>query len=229
MADDGDPAALEHDNVTVAVENIVGGSGNDDLTGSAVANNITGGPGVDNLIGLDADDLLEGGTGADVMEGDLGVDTASYSSRPSAVTVTIDGAANDGATGEGDNVKTDVENLIGGSAGDNLTGSPSANVIRGGTGNDSITGLAGDDTEYGEDGTDTFVEGAAINGADIFIGGSNPVATGDRRPRRLRQAQEPPRRHDRWTWRRRRLRRSRQREYRRGVGTRRSEGRPSDR
>ncbi len=61
------------------------------------------------------------------MEGDVGTDTATYASRTAPLTVTIDGIANDGATAEGDdNVKTDVENLVGGSAKDSLTGSGGA-------------------------------------------------------------------------------------------------------
>ena len=87
--------------------------------------------------------------------------------------MTIDGIANDGATAEGDNVKTDVENLVGGSAKDSLTGSGGPNEIRAGAGNDAIAGGAGDDDEYGEDGNDTFSQGAAANGADDLFGGAD--------------------------------------------------------
>ena len=63
VADDGDPAAAEHDNVTATVENLVGGDGDDDLTGAATANSITGNAGTDDLVGLDGNDLLDGGPG----------------------------------------------------------------------------------------------------------------------------------------------------------------------
>ena len=173
VADDGDPAAAEHDNVTAAVENLVGGAGNDDLTGGVSPNSLVGNAGQDNLIGLDGNDLLDGGLGPDAMEGDVGTDTATYASRTTPLTVTIDGIANDGATAEGDNVKTDVENLVGGSAKDSLTGSGGPNEIRGGAGNDTIAGGPGDDDEYGEDGNDTFSQGAAADGADDLFGGAD--------------------------------------------------------
>ncbi len=181
VADDGDPAASEHDNVTAAVENLTGGAGNDNLTGSASPNSLIGNLGADNLIGLDGGDLLMGGLGTDVMEGDLGTDTASYASHTAGVVVTIDGVANDGATGENDNVKTDVENLVGGSGNDSLTASGAPNVIHGGGGNDWIAGGLGDDDEYGDNGNDTFTEGAATNGADDFFGGADngPATIGD--------------------------------------------------
>ena len=181
VADDGDPAASEHDNANASVENVVGGAGNDDLTGNALPNSLIGNGGGDNLIGLDNDDLLQGGLGTDVMEGDPGTDTASYETHTVRVVATLDGVANDGATGENDNVKTDVENLIGGSGNDSLTGSGAPNVIRGGAGNDTITGGLGGDDEFGDDGNDTFAEDAAANGADDFFGGTDngPTTMGD--------------------------------------------------
>jgi Ca2+-binding RTX toxin-like protein len=172
-ADDGDPAAAEHDTVTAAVENLEGGAGNDDLMGSTAPNSLVGNAGVDNLVGLDGNDLLDGGLGADAMEGDVGTDTATYANRTAALVVTIDGVANDGAAAEGDNVKADVENLVGGSAKDALTGSGGPNEIRGGAGNDAIAGGPGDDDEYGEDGNDTFAQAGVPDGADDLFGGAN--------------------------------------------------------
>ncbi len=177
VADDGAPAAAEQDNVSAAVEKLVGGAGNDDLTGSTASNTLTGGGGADDLVGLDGDDLLDGGLGADDMDGDLGTDTATYAARATAVVVTINGVANDGSTGEGDNVRTDVENLVSGSGQDSLTGSGAPNVIHGGPGNDTIAGGLGNDDEHGDGGNDTFTEDAAANGADDFFGGADNGAT----------------------------------------------------
>ena len=122
------------------------------------------------------------------MQGDLGTDTATYATRTTALKVTIDGVANDGATAEGDNVKTDVENLVGGSAKDSLIGSGSPNEIRAGAGNDAIAGGPGDDDEYGEDGNDTFSQGAVADGADDLFGGADLRRRDGRRSRRLRPA-----------------------------------------
>ena len=50
------------------------------------------------------------------MKGGSGTDLADYSARVSSVTVDIDGVADDGEHGEADNVGTDVEGVLGGSA-----------------------------------------------------------------------------------------------------------------
>ena len=67
------------------------------------------------LDGGDGNDRLAGGTGADAFVGGPGTDTADWSGRTQPVIASIDGAANDGEAGEGDNVGTDVE-LTGGTA-----------------------------------------------------------------------------------------------------------------
>jgi hypothetical protein len=90
---------------------LTGGDGNDVLEGGAGSDALVGGAGDDLLSGdgiaLAAgggDDRLDGGPGADVLLGDGGLDLADYSSRTTAVSVTLDGVADDGAPGEGDDV-----------------------------------------------------------------------------------------------------------------------------
>jgi Ca2+-binding RTX toxin-like protein len=134
VANDGE--AGEGDNVKTDVEMVTGGSGNDSLTGSGSNNSLYGGPGADSLSGGSGNDLLDGGSGPDVLNGGAGTDTADYSSRSAPVYLTIDGAANDGEAGEGDNIGSDVENLTGGAGDDTLAGSNAANVLSGGPGRD---------------------------------------------------------------------------------------------
>ena len=161
-----------------------GGPGSDTLSG-AVA--MTGGPGDDRLNYFATNychERLEGGDGADILDaGGDGVDTlgrpnrddcgvldggagpdvlrggglVSYESRSDAVTVTLDGIANDGAAGEGDQVQNPLA-VYGGSAGDNLTGGPSGERLHGGPGNDRLLGGAGGDYVTGEGGAD-WVDG----------------------------------------------------------------------
>jgi hypothetical protein len=50
-------------------ENVIGGSGDDQLSGTPAANAISGGPGADTLQGADGNDVLTGDDGADTMEG----------------------------------------------------------------------------------------------------------------------------------------------------------------
>ena len=163
-------------------------AGNTTTGGAAFASNMTiyGGAGNDTLRGGDGDDTYNGGDGddtfqtgtaddgSDTMNGGAGTDIADYSTRTTAVTVTIDGTANDGATAgaEADDVEIDVETLKGGTAGDSLTGSTTANTISGGGGNDTITGGDGIDILNGDADDDTFAEGAAANGGDTMNGGA---------------------------------------------------------
>ena len=128
---------------------INGGNGNDTLIGGSGNDSLNGGAG---------DDFLDGGLGADNISGGAGTDTVDYSSRTQNVSVTLDGHNNDGQTGEGDNVSTDIEIVNGGAGNDYLIGNPNDTVGRifngnggndfivgGGGGNDQLNGGAGDD------------------------------------------------------------------------------------
>jgi Ca2+-binding RTX toxin-like protein len=157
---DTSPAAghqSEGDDV-VNVENVEGGSQGDSITGDADANELVGGDGNDDLDGLAGNDLfsIEGGNdGNDDLSGGADTDTASYSLASAVVTVTVDGVANDGVAGELDNVGTDIEVVVGGSGGDNLSGGAGPQTLRGGSGNDTLNGDAGTDILVGNGGSDT--------------------------------------------------------------------------
>jgi extracellular elastinolytic metalloproteinase len=110
-----------------------GGSGNDKQTGGTGSDTINGGDGKDTCNALKAAD------GSDTCTGGAGVDTASYSARAGAVSLTNDGAANDGSAGESDNIASDVENLTGGKGGDTIKIATSgSNIGKGGGGNDAL-------------------------------------------------------------------------------------------
>ena len=94
-------------NFATDIEVLRANSGGMTLIGNELANRLVGGSG---------DDVLDGRGGADDLEGGLGSDTADYSSRTEALNVTLDGTANDGATGENDLIREDVENVRGGRA-----------------------------------------------------------------------------------------------------------------
>ena len=131
-ADDGETA--EADNVRPDVERLLGGDGDDTLTGNNATNELDGG---------DGNDVLDLGRGTlDVAIGRDGTDTVTYSTRTAPVIADLDGLPDDGEAGENDRISADVENLTGGSANDRLTGSPDANVLNGGTGNDVLDGGA---------------------------------------------------------------------------------------
>jgi Ca2+-binding RTX toxin-like protein len=184
---------VENDDVRADIENITGGIGNDTLVGGLVGDTINGGAGDDVIAGgpgaatcTDDVDVLNGGDGDDIfamgiatncgdaIDGGAGKDVADYQMRTLAVSVTIDTVANDGdsAATEADKVLTTVEVVLGGSAGDTLTGGtgdddlhggPGADLITGGAGNDSIAGGPGVDTLLGGIGDDYFNETDAVD------------------------------------------------------------------
>src|SRR4051812_46151442 len=82
-----------------------------------------GGAGADDLRADGASVTLSGGLGPDRIEGVSGEAIASYAGRVTGVDVSLDGAANDGAPGEGDDVEGRIK-VIGGSGPDVLTGPP---------------------------------------------------------------------------------------------------------
>jgi Ca2+-binding RTX toxin-like protein len=184
VADDGSPG--EGDNVGTDVDNIVGTAGDDRLTGSSWFNTIDGaggddtisggggndtlhgGPGDDVLSGDSGDDLLDGGSGSDRVSGGTGTDTADYSSRGAGVWVSLDDRWNDGEPGEGDDVASDVESVLGGQGADHISGDAGANTLTGNAGDDQIDGGGGDDTVNGNAGNDSL-DGSS--GRDRLDGG----------------------------------------------------------
>jgi Ca2+-binding RTX toxin-like protein len=175
VADDG--AAGERDNVGADVESLTGGAGNDALIGGVGPDAISGGSGDDVIDGGLGDDKLSGdagvdtfivrvGDGADVIGGGTASDSISYASRSGAVSVTLDGTANDGEANERDDVRADVENVTGGSGNDTIVGTASANRLDGGAGTDTLRGMGGDDTLIGGAGYDTLDGGDGVDRCD---------------------------------------------------------------
>src|SRR4051812_38314695 len=147
-------------------DQITGADGVDTLNGGAGADRLEGGLGADTFNGDSGDDVLLGGTGAtgnDTLNGGTGTDVADYGSRGVSLQISVDGLANDGQQGETDNVKTDVENVTGGSAGDALIGGTVANVLLGGGGDDTLDGDAANDILDGGAGADDLVGGAGTD------------------------------------------------------------------
>jgi RTX calcium-binding nonapeptide repeat (4 copies)/Putative metal-binding motif len=145
-----------------------GEADNDTLTGDSGDDYLDGGDGSDALSGGDDHDILVPGAGAgDVVSGGDGFDEASYAERTNAVAVSLDGQANDGEAGEGDNVLPDVEDVATGAGNDVVTADGAANIISTGAGDDTINARDGvADAILCGDGTDT-VHGDAV---DVLAG-----------------------------------------------------------
>ncbi|GAA3626267.1 hypothetical protein GCM10022419_134750 [Nonomuraea rosea] len=133
-----------------------GDAGADTLRGGGGTDQFYGGVGNDTTTGSGGNDIYNADLpidGADSFAGGSGVDTAAYNNRAAALTITLDGVANDGAAGEADNVGSDVENVLAGFGSDTVQGNGVANDIRAGQGTDTISGLGGNDTLNAQDGT----------------------------------------------------------------------------
>ena len=189
---DGDDAFTGQD----AAEVVDAGAGNDKLDGGGGDDELLGGDGNDQLAGQAGSDVLRGGNGddtlsadlmqnrgADVIDGGPGIDSVDDwtpdgdPATAAPATVSLDGAANDGFAGEGDNVIA-VENVHAGSAlvytGDDganravaaevgapstLRGMGGPDRLEGTDRADQIDGGAGDDEIQGGFGADTIVPG----------------------------------------------------------------------
>ena len=161
-----------------SIENLTGSQHADRLTGNS-SNNVlngeggndvlVGGAGNDRLLGGTGDDLLNGGTGNDFLDGGTGIDTASYRSAASAVTVNLSLTAAQNTNGDGMDTLRSIENLAGSKYGDHLTGNSSNNVLNGEAGNDVLVGGAGNDQLLGGTGNDLLNGGT---GNDFLDGGT---------------------------------------------------------
>lgn len=152
----------------VTMENAVGGSGEDTITGNAAANNLDGGASNDKLYGKGGDDTLSGGAGNDTLDGGDHTDTADYQGTKHAVTVILSSNGTTFATiasGDKDTL-IDIENVSGSDVGDTLTGDDFANRIEGNEGADTLSGRGGIDTILGGAGNDRITGGDAVDTLD---------------------------------------------------------------
>ncbi|HWT11578.1 MAG TPA: hypothetical protein VN231_02380 [Allosphingosinicella sp.] len=158
-------------------DSIDAGAGNDRVAGFQNNDTLKGGLGNDQLYGGPGNDLLIGGAGDDVLVGgnmvsdETGTDTADYSAAAAAIAVqlrffTFDSGFQATGTDIGMDLLYEIDNVIGGSAGDSLAGNQFANVLAGGGGNDTIRGSLGNDVLDGGTGADTMSGGLD---ADTYV------------------------------------------------------------
>ncbi len=168
------------------------GDGDDRLSVVAGGGRAFGGDGADVLeVVSGGGGTWDGGPGADRMAAPGW--TVDYGTRSAPVTVTLDGVANDGEAGEGDDVGTEARSIGGGAGPDRLVGGAHPLELRGaggddlleaparpedagtrrthlygGDGNDRLLGGDAPDSLEGEAGDDELLAGA---GADVMAGG----------------------------------------------------------
>ena len=126
------------------IENAIGGSGDDVITGNQAKNSLIGNSGNDTLYGLDGADTLDGGLGDDYLSGDAGDDSLM------------------GGNGK--------DSLYGGDGADVLDGGAGDDLLRGGAGDDTYKfgfGSGRDMIIQGDGGVDKLVFGAGVSAGAI--------------------------------------------------------------
>lgn len=168
---------------------IEGGQGNDYLYGGKGGDQISGGAGNDFLGGDLGNDTLDGGEdsddligngGADDMTGGGGFDQVLYYDKGSAqpLSISLNDAADDGESGESDNVRSSIEDIRGGEGADVISGSGAPNEIDGSGGADIIDGGAGVDRFNGGHGDDRVLSRDG-NAERVDCGADADTATSD--------------------------------------------------
>lgn len=160
----------------VKIENALGGSGADRITGNIYANRLDGAAGNDTIWGGGGNDTIVGGTGADTMLGGAGNDVylADNVGEKIFETTTQTSTVNAGGT---DLVQSSVslslnthagvrfvENLtLTGTANLNGTGNGLANTLTGNGGANTLSGLSGNDVLRGNGGADRLIGGLGVD------------------------------------------------------------------
>lgn len=153
-------------------DRLVGETGNDTLNGGAGdGDDLEGGVGDDTLNGGPGDlDVLHGGAGNDRLDGGPGGhDIVSYKGAGGAVEVDLVSGVVSGAEGEWLN---EVEDVLGGSGDDVLTGSAAPNRLDGGPGDDRLFAVGDGDEAFGGPGNDACSGDFAAETACGSTGGS---------------------------------------------------------
>ncbi len=171
---------------------LYGDAGDDAIQGSTGDDVIVDGSGTDYADGSSGNDRFEQGAIADfhdVLVGGDGVDTVDYGDRTYNVAVFLESSPpnDDGEAGERDDI-IDIENAIGGSGNDILTGGktliggagdddlsahPTGSILKGGPGADTLHGHVGFDQLYGNAGNDVIYVG--LSGSSVFGGAGDDI------------------------------------------------------
>ncbi|PIG91423.1 M10 family metallopeptidase [Gloeocapsopsis sp. IPPAS B-1203] len=142
----------------VTIENAVGGSGNDTLTGNSASNLIESRNGNDNISGGLGNDTLDGGGGIDTMNGGQGDDVYLVDhASDSAIENPGEGTDTYRSSASSFQMNPNVENLVMLSGAINATGTSIANQITGNSANNTLDGGGGADTLIGGLGNDIYI------------------------------------------------------------------------
>jgi Ca2+-binding RTX toxin-like protein len=157
----------------VNIDYLVGGAGNDSLTGGSLSQIDTG----------EFHERFRGGAGNDTFDGSnstsdgdyASVDRVEYSNNTSAQAINVNlasGLANDGLGGTDRLIS--IDQVMGGAGNDTLVGSDGNDSIDGGAGNDTIDGGTGSDQVRFAQSTAAVI--VNLNATSLTVGGKTVVA-----------------------------------------------------
>ncbi|HEV8605386.1 MAG TPA: beta-propeller domain-containing protein [Tepidisphaeraceae bacterium] len=159
-------------------DTIIGGGGDDGLSGEGGDDSVAGGGGDDYLWGDEGSDTIDGGKGDDEIYADDGNDKIDGGGGDDTIYA---GDGDDDISGEegdddiwggwgDDDIEGDggEDGIYGGRGDDDLDGGDGGDDLRGGSGDDELIGAAGDDDLDGRGGMDTLAGGL---GEDSLNGG----------------------------------------------------------
>jgi Ca2+-binding RTX toxin-like protein len=151
------------------IENIIGSTGNNAMTDGAGSNQLDGRAGNDTFVMTDDN-------ARDNIIGGAGTDTINYSGLTTNLNVTLNlnNQVVVGGSGTNTDVIAGIENFIGGSGNDTITGDSLSNALNGGAGSDTITGGTGADVLAGGLGADVFSYGN-INQSGIGVAARDSI------------------------------------------------------
>ncbi|MGB9802026.1 MAG: calcium-binding protein, partial [Arcobacter sp.] len=162
------------------IQNAIGGAGSDTIIGSGAQNTLIGGDGADKFVmmGEIGDTVYagnwDGSTHTDTSTQDS-IDYSSYNNQVivnlTSQTAKVDLSNNNFASGTKDDTFFGIENVIGTSFADTITGGAGINTIHAGLGSDIIYAGSGADIIYGEAGDDTIYMQSVANSASNFVDG----------------------------------------------------------
>ena len=164
-------------------DSLVGEGGDDTLYGGAGADSLAGGAGDDRLIGGAGIDSFDGGANADTAVYDYSTDTAGFALNIKTITDDATYYKKDGSGGwtETGATASDYQKFEANGGTDyfknienfDITGGTGADTLTGGDGDDTLSGGAGADTLTGGGGHDRLIGGAGIDALDG--GGPDPT------------------------------------------------------
>lgn len=147
----------------IGIENVMGGSGDDTITGDGGGNILSGDAGNDWLFGGEGDDILDGGACNDALIGGNGTDTVTHASATAGVSVIMWLCGFQPTGGAGADAHSSIEIFVGSRYDDSFISNDFDHVLKGGAGNDGLYGMGGSATLLGGLGDDRLDGGFGID------------------------------------------------------------------